>query len=47
MAKLSEAQSGQTVTAGKSSSERSTRSIVLEEGSVSQVLGGVWLEIEN
>lgn len=40
MAKLSEDQSGQTVTAGKSSSDNSTRSIVLEDGSVSQVLNG-------
>ena len=39
MAKLSVDQSGQMVTAGKSSSERGTRSIVLEEGSFSHVLG--------
>ena len=38
MAKLSVDQSGQMVTAGKSSSERGTRSIVFEEGSFSQVL---------
>ena len=41
MAKLSVDQSGQMVTAGKSSSERGTRSIVLEEGSFSHVLGNM------